>query len=84
MRAPGTRSARQWPSLSERISRCRIAAARIRQAAAGSASVPKTAISSGASARRSVWYAVNPASPEPTTATAAIYFTEPASSPWTK
>jgi len=27
---------------------------------------------------------VNPASPEPTTATRAIYFTEPASSPWTK
>ena len=34
--------------------------------------------------RRRVWYAVNPASPEPTTATRAIYFTEPASRPWTK
>ena len=73
-----------WPSLSERISRCLIAAARTRQAAAGSASVPKTAISPGASVRRSVWYAVNPARPEPTTATAGHHFTEPASSPWTK
>ena len=73
-----------WPSLSERISRCRIAAARTRHAAAGSASVPKTAISPGSSSRRSVWYAVKPASPEPTTATRAIYFTEPASRPWTK
>ncbi len=41
-----------------------------RHAAVGSSSVPKTVISSGKSPpRRRVWYAVNPASPEPTTAT---------------
>ena len=52
----GRSSGRQCPSLSERIVRWRIAAARRRKAAAGSFSVPNTAICSGASPpRRKVW-----------------------------
>ena len=46
-RGPGNEVGAQWPSLSERIRRWRIAAARTRQAAAGSGSVPNTAISAG-------------------------------------
>ena len=47
--SPGNVVGRQCPSLSERIVRCRIAAACRRQTAAGSASSPKTAISPGSS-----------------------------------
>ena len=45
--SPGNVVGKQWPSLSERMRSWRIAAARTRQAAAGSASSPKTAISAG-------------------------------------
>ena len=52
---------------------CLIAAARCRQAPAGSGSSPNTAISAGSSPPwRNVAYATNPPSPEPTIATRGV------------
>ena len=67
---PGNEAGRQWPSLSDRIHRCLIAAARCRQAAAGSRSVPKTTISPASTPlRRSARNAAEPGrGPEPTIA----------------
>ena len=83
--SPGNDVGRQCPSLSERISRWRIAAARRRQAAAGSSSVPKTVISSGCKAAAAQGLVRREAGePGADDRDAWHYFTEPASSPCTK
>ena len=68
--SPGNEVGRQCPSLSERIRRWRIAAARRRQAAAGSAPSRRRPRSRRPGCRRgsSVAYATKPASPPPTIA----------------
>ena len=84
---PGNVVGPQWPSLSERIRRWRIAAARTRHAPAGSGSVPNTAISAGSSPPfRRVAYAHEAGEPaaDDRARSRHGYLTEPARSPWTK
>src|SRR3954465_6372942 len=66
---PGKDAGARCPSLSDRIRRCLIAAARVRQRAVGSSCVPNTEISPGGTPPwRSVVYAARAASPLPTIA----------------
>ena len=84
--SPGNAVGRQWPSLSERISRCRIAAARRRHGAGRVALGPEDGdllrLEPAAAQRLVRREPGEPASRR--RAHAAIYFTEPASRPWTK
>ena len=82
--SPGNDVGRQWPSLSERIRRCRIDAARRRQAAAGSAPVSSKTVTVARRRRARASRTRRSRRGRRRRSRRWRHFTEPASSPWTK